>query len=99
MSYVLRSLTSILFILRAWGSIEDFEGVELDGQIYGMLQAEKRDVRIRKTMESLLSYQFIEPSGQREEKGPESMEGSSMWASWMADLNQDRGLSQDQEQV
>lgn len=75
MSYVLRSLTSTLFILRAWGSIEDFEEVELHGQIYGMLQTGKRDVRVRENMESLLSYQFKEPSSQREEKGPESMEG------------------------
>lgn len=69
-------MISILFILRAWESIEDFEGVELHGQICGMLQTEKRDVRIRKTMESLLSCWFIETSGQREEKGPESMEGN-----------------------
>ena len=80
-SGVIRSLNFILFSLRAWRSIEGFEGRELPGQIWvgparGMLQAKKGDVGTRKTTRWVLSYQSPGTPGQKEENRPEPMKGS-----------------------
>lgn len=67
-----------MFTLRAWGSIEDFEGVELHGQICvgpacGMLHTKREMLGSGKPWGS---YQSMETPGQKEKKRPESMEES-----------------------